>query len=270
MSLSIVVITKNEQEMVENCLISCDFADEIVVIDNGSTDKTAEIAKKHKARVVRFESDDFSKSRNKGMEEAKGDWILYIDADERVLKPLREEILEIVAGSDISAFAISRKNIIFGQKVTYGPYEKDWVIRLFKRDKFETWVGRVHEYGKFTGKLEYLKNSLLHLTHRDLDHFMLKALEWSKIDANLRLEAKHPKMTKWRFFRILISQSFEELIKRRGLFGGTVGMIDSVLQISSFYMTYVRLWELQQKPLLYEKYREIDKELIDNEFELKA
>jgi len=267
MKLSVVVITKNEQDMLKVCLESVKWADEIVVIDNGSIDKTAEIARAAGARIVKFESNDFSKTRNKGMEEAGGEWVLYVDADERVLNPLRREISEIVTGTDDAAFALSRKNIIFGQAVSYGPYKKDWVIRLFKKDKFETWVGEVHEYGKFKGGLGYTKNSLLHLTHRDLDHFLLKALDWSRIDANLRLEAGHPEMTKWRFIRILISQSYEELIKRKGFFGGTVGIIDSVLQIFSFYMTYVRLWEMQQKKPLTESYKEIDKKLLESGFE---
>lgn len=269
MTLSIVIIARNEQEMIENCIKSCSFGDEIIVLDNGSADKTAEIAKKNGARVISFESDDFSKTRNKGMEEAKGDWVLYVDGDERILKPLQDEVRALVAGTGYSAFALSRINIIFGNKVDYGPYKKDWIIRLFKKDQFESWVGKVHEYGKFKGNLGYSQNSLLHLTHRDLDHFMAKALDWSKIDAKLRLEANHPKMTKWRFFRILISQSFEELINRRGLFGGTVGMIDSVLQIFSFYITYIRLWEMQQNPALSKKYKEIDQKLLADKFEFK-
>lgn len=270
MKLSVVIITKNEQDMIKTCLESVKWADEIVVIDNGSADKTVDIVKNYGARVVKFESGDFSKSRNKGMEEAKGEWVLYVDADERVLKPLKQEIMEVIDASLYSALALSRKNIIFGKSVNYGPYKKDWVIRLFKKEGFETWVGKVHEYGKFIGNLGYSKNSLLHLTHRDLDHFVAKALEWSKIDAKLRLDAGHPKMTGWRFIRIFKTETFVQLIKRRGLFGGTVGVIDSLLQVFSFFMTYVRLWEMQQKKPLDETYKEIDKRLLESDFEFKA
>lgn len=267
MMLSIIVIARNEQETIKTCLESVKWADEIIVIDNGSKDKTADIAKDSGARVLNFESDDFSKTRNRGMEEAKGDWVLYVDADERVLTPLKDEILELI-NSQKSAYAVSRKNIIFGEEVSYGPYKNDWVIRLFKKSNFETWVGKVHEYGKFSGELGYIKNSLLHLTHRDLNHFMLKALEWSKIDAKLRLDADHPKMTKLRFIRILTTQFFVELIKRKGLFGGTVGIVDSVLQVFSFYMTYVRLWEMQQQKPINEVYKEIDKKLVESGFKI--
>lgn len=270
MKLSVVVITKNEQDMIKTCLESIKWADEIVVIDNGSTDKTVDISKSYGAKVVKFESEDFSKTRNRGMEEAKGEWVLYVDADERVLKPLKEEILNLISEPEYPAYAISRKNIIFGHPVNYGPYKKDWMIRLYKRDKFETWVGKVHEYGKFKGNLGYTKNSLLHLTHRDLDHFMSKVLEWSKIDAKLRLEAGHPKMTAWRFIKILKTETFVQLIKRKGLFGGTIGVIDALLQVFSFFMTYVRLWEMQQKPSLPEQYKQIDKKLLEADFEYKS
>lgn len=270
MGLSIVVIAKNEEEVLKNCLESVKWADEIIVVDNGSTDRTSEIAKNFNARVVKFESDDFSKTRNRGMQEAKGDWVLYVDADERVLKPLREEIKELIADTGYSAFALSRINIIFGRKVSYGPYKQDWMIRLFKKSDFESWVGKVHEYGKFKGELGYSKNSLLHLTHRDLDHFMQKTLDWSKIDAKLRFDAGHPKMTGWRFLRILKTEMFAQLIQRKGLFGGTVGIIDGILQAFSLFITYVRLWEMQQNPKLSEKYKEIDKKLLEDGFEYKS
>lgn len=269
MSLSVVIIAKNEQDLIKTCLESVKWADEILVIDNNSTDKTPEISRSLGARVVKFESNDFSEARNKGMHEAKSDWVLYVDADERVLKDLEYEILETMAGTPYSALALSRKNIIFGEPVNYGPYKKDWVIRLFKKSDFETWIGKVHEYGKFKGELGYSKNSLLHLTHRDLDHFMNKAMDWSKIDAKLRLDSGHPKMTKWRFLRILITGFYDELIKRKGLFSGTVGFIDSTLQAFSFYVTYIRLWQLQQPKPLDEKYKEIDKKLLESGFEYK-
>lgn len=266
MSLSVVVICKNEESRIKACLESVKWADEIIILDNGSSDKTLDIARKYTDKIIKLEVSDFSVLRNKGMEEVSGEWVMYVDADERVLQPLKNEIMEIVNGGVCSAYAISRINIIFGQPVSYGPYKKDWMIRLFKKEDFEGWVGKVHEYGKFKGRLGYSKNSLLHLTHRDLDHFIMKSLEWSKIDAKLRLEAGHPKMTKWRFLRVLITESFNQLIKRRGLIGGTVGIIDSMLQVLSFYMSYVRLWELQQTKPLSQIYDDLDKKLIEDDF----
>lgn len=264
--ISVIVITKNEEDRIEACLESVKWADEIIVADNGSSDNTLKIAKKYTPKIFQYEGSDFAKLRNQSMERASGDWVFYVDADERVLLPLRQEIEGIVKTSSKSAYAISRKNIIFGQEVDYGPYKRDWMIRLFKKDKFKGWVGQVHEYGTFEGELGYSQNSLLHLTHRNLDQFILKSLEWSRIDARLRLEAGHPRMTKWRFVRILITEIYQQGILRKGFFGGTVGVIDSILQVFCFFMTYVRLWELQQEKNLTVVYDDLDKKMIQTGF----
>ncbi len=267
--LSVIVITKNEEDRIKVCLESVKWADEIIVADNGSNDNTLEIAKKYTENIFRFNDLDFASLRNKAFEKAKGDWVSDIASDERVLEPLKKEIENLITQADFTAFAISRRNIIFGREVRYGPFWPDWVIRLLKKDAFENWIGKVHEYPRFKGKLGYTKNSLLHLTHRGVDQIVLKSLEWSKIDAKLRLEAKHPKMVGWRFLRIFFSEIFNQGIIRRGFFGGTVGVMDSLLQGFSMYLTYVRLWQLQQPRSLEKVYQDLDQELIENGFNYK-
>lgn len=264
--ISVVVIAKNEESRLDICLQSVKWADEVIVLDNGSTDKTFQIAKKYTDKVFSFDDLDFSSLRNKGMEKAKGDWVLYVDADERVLYPLKEELQSLASSTDQSAFAISRKNIIFGSEVKYGSFWPDWVIRFLKKEDFETWVGKVHEYPKFKGNLGYTKNSFLHLTHRNLDQVILKSLDWSNIDANLRLNSDHPKMSGWRFLRILISELFYQGVTRKGFFNGTIGVIDSILQSFSLFMSYVRLWQLQQFKPLNKIYDDLDQELQKNSF----
>lgn len=264
--ISVIVISKNEEQRIKACLESVRWADEIIVADNGSTDGTLEIVNKYTDKVVTFGGSDFSTLRNRAMEKASGDWVVYIDADERVLAPLREEIQETVNSTEKSAYAISRKNIIFGTEVSYGPYRNDWMIRLFKRDDFKGWVGRVHEYGEFRGQLGYLQHQLLHLTHRDVDQIVLKSLEWSKIDAELRLESGHPKISGWRLLRILLTESLNQGVRRGGLFGGTVGVMDATLQVFSLFITYIRLWQLQQKTPLDQKYAAVDRNLLENNF----
>ncbi|MBI2599557.1 glycosyltransferase family 2 protein [Candidatus Daviesbacteria bacterium] len=264
--LSVVVITKNEQERIETCLESVKWADEILVVDNGSNDNTLKIVERYTNRILKVNLQDFAAVRNLAMEKAAGDWIFFVDADERILGPLREEIEALVSSGDFSAFAVSRRNIVFGKEVRYGPFWPDWVTRILRKRDFETWIGKVHEYPKFKGKLGYTKNSLLHLTHRNIDQITLKSLEWSKIDAKLRLDANHPKMSGWRFLRIFISEALNQGIIRQGFFNGTVGIMDSLLQVFSLYMTYVRLWEMQQTKSRNEVYEEIDKILTENEF----
>lgn len=265
--LSVVVITKNEQDMIKGCLESVKWADEIVIVDSGSSDQTISIAKKYTSRIIEVNGGNFRTWRNKGMEEAKNDWVLYIDADERILSPLKEEIKGIIKSSDSSAYAISRRNIIFGDEAHFGHFWPDWVVRLVRKEDFEDWIGEVHEYMKFKGRLRYTNNSLLHLTHRDLDSILLKkTFEWSKIDAKLKMEANHPPMSGWRFLRIFITEIFYLGIIKKGFFSGTVSVIDTLLSIFSTCLTYIRLWELQQPKSMKDIYEDIDKKLIENEF----
>ncbi len=264
---SVAVITKNEEDRIKACLESIKWADEIIIVDNGSWDGTLKIASQYTDKIFKSNLQDFSSLRNLAIEKASYEWAFFIDADERVLQPLKEEIDNLINSPNFSAYAISRKNIIFGKEVKYGPFWPDWVIRLLKKSEFEGWVGRVHEYPKFKGKLGYSKNSLLHLTHRNIDQIVLKSLDWSKIDAKLRLDSKHPKMSGWRFLRIFVTEIFNQGILRKGFFNGSVGIMDSLLQTFSMYMAYVRLWEMQQPKALDKIYDELDQKLVENHFD---
>lgn len=264
--ISAIVITKNEEDRIKACLESLKWVDEIVVYDNGSEDKTLEIAKKYTDKIYQFEGQDYAQLRNKAMEKTSGEWVLYVDADERVLEPLKKEILDLTANSNKSALAISRRNIIFGQEEKYGPFWPDRMVRLYKKSDFKGWVGKIHEHGTFNGELGYTKNSFIHLTHRDVDQIVTKSLNWSNFDAKLRFESNHPKMSGLRFLRIFITEIFYQGIVRRGFFSGTIGIMDSLLQVFSLFITYVRLWELQQPKRLKQVYDDIDRRLIENGF----
>ncbi|MCL4366983.1 glycosyltransferase family 2 protein [Patescibacteria group bacterium] len=265
--ISVIILTKNEEDRLQACIESvAGLADEVVVVDSGSQDKTVELAKKLGAKVFTRSFDNYVNQKNWAFEKTKGDWVFYLDADERVLADLKQEINGSIQSTKFSAYAISRRNIIFGQEVRYGPFWPDWIIRLVKRSDFQGWQGEVHETLKFRGELGYSKCSLLHLTHRNVDQVISKNLHWSQIDAKLRLQAHHPKMSSLRFLRILTTELFYQGITRRGFFSGTVGTIDALLQTFSLLTTYIRLWEMQQPVPLEQKYSEIDKNLIKNNF----
>lgn len=266
--VTVIILTKNEENQIKACLESVKWADEVIVIDSGSIDKTVEIAESLGAKVYTREFDNYVNQKNWAIMHASGDWVLYLDADERVLDSLKTEILQLVQLGEHSAYAISRRNIIFGKEEKYGPFWPDWVIRLVKRDEFTKWVGEVHEHMEFKGELGYTKNSFLHLTHRNIEQIISKNLQWSKIDAKLRLNANHPKMSGWRFLRILVTELFNQGIKRRGFFAGDIGTMDALLQTFSMLTTYIRLWEMQQPQPLEERYREIDKKLLEDNFRL--
>lgn len=265
--ISAVVLTKNEEGLLEACLQSVKWVDEIIVVDDGSVDNTLKVADRYTDKIFTFKDQDFAKRRNFAVSKTSGDWILFIDADERVLKSLKEELQQMIQREDVSVLAISRRNIILGLEQNYGPFWPDWVIRLIRKENFLGYEGSIHEQPKFKGKLEYSKHSLIHLTHRGVDQIVLKSLNWSRIDAKLRFDSNHPKMTGWRFLRILLSEMFNQGIKRRGFFSGTIGVIDSLLQVFSLYISYVRLWEMQQSRPLERVYKDIDEKLRKNNFE---
>ncbi len=264
--LSVVILAKNEESRIKACLESIKWVEEIIVFDNRSTDKTLDIVKKYTDKIFSFTELDYAEVKNRAFEKTSGEWVLFLDADERVTNSLKDEISEILKTSKKSAYALSRRNIIFGQEVGYGPFWPDWIIRLVKRGEFKGWVGKVHETLTYGGELGYSKQSLLHLTHRDVDSVVLKSLNWSKIDAKLRFDSKHPKMSGWRFLRILFSELFYQGIIKKGFFSGTVGTIDSILQTFSLFITYVRLWQMQQEKPLDQIYDDFDKKLIEGGF----
>lgn len=243
-----VVITKNEEKMLEECLKSITWCDEIIIIDSHSTDKTIEIAKKYTNKIFNIETGDFSDRRNLGLSKASGNWILYIDADERVDNNLKNEISEILNNSSGSAFAIPRKNIMFGTEVLYGGWYPDYQIRLFKKEKLITWQGKLHERPKVIGEIGIMKNAIIHYTHRNISETLLKKLEWSGIEASERLKANHPKITWPRILKVMISEFIKRYFCESGWRDGTVGLIVAADEAFSMFVIYTRLWEMQRKP----------------------
>ncbi len=245
--ISAIVIAKNGQDLIGDCLDSLNFCDEIIVVDGGSKDKTVEIAEKKKAKVFIHEMQNFSESRNFGSDKAEGKWVLYVDVDERITPELATSIKRKIVtdvNSGISAYKILRKNYYLGENPW--PYIEK-LERLFKKDKLKGWQGKLHESPIIEGKVGELEGFLLHYTHRDLTSMVNKTLEWSKTEAELRFQSNHPKMTWWRFPRVMITAFLNSYIKQGGYKVGTVGLIESIYQAFSMFITYARLWEMQKK-----------------------
>jgi len=252
--LSIIIITKDEEKMIGDCLESIKWADEIVLVDSGSTDKTVEIAKKYGAKITTFlsKTPNYAEWRNKGLQETKGDWVFYLDADERVTPHLKEEIKSSIINHQpsIIAYAIPRCNFYLGRKMHYGGAWPDYVKRLFKKDKLKGWEGRLHEEPTFSGgegELGHLKEPMIHLTHRDLSSMVEKTRKWSKIEAELLYRAGHPPVTWWRILRIMLTEFWQRGVKLQGWRDGTVGWIEIIFQMFSRFITYARLWEMQNQ-----------------------
>lgn len=244
--LSGIIITGNNEQDIEGCIQSLSFCNEIIVVDGGSTDNTVSLAKKLGAIVISGSSNDFSFQRNAGLKKAEGPWILYLDTDERISPQLTESIQYMLLNhpDSFNAYRLKRKNYYFGTHVWPG-FEK--IERLFQKDALKEWYGKLHESPRVSGKIGDLEGFLLHYSHKDLSSMLKKTNEWSETEALLRFNHHHPPMTGWRFLRILWTGFYDSYIVQRGFSAGTTGLVESIYQSFSLFITYAKLWELQQK-----------------------
>lgn len=243
--ISAIILTKNSEQMLADCIDSVSFCDEIIIVDDNSTDRTPDLAKHLGARVFNYKSDSFAKKRNFGLEKAKYKWVIYIDDDERVSKDLESNIKDQILSktkNEFSAYKIKRKNFYLGNH-EWPQIENH--LRLFSKSSLKEWKGALHETPIVEGEVSELDGFLLHYTHRDLSSMVKKTIEWSKIEAELRFKANHPKMSAWRFFRVMLTAFYGSYIKQKGYKAGTAGLIESMYQSFSMFITYARLWELQ-------------------------
>ena len=243
MKLSAIIIAKNEEERIASCLENVAFADERIVVDNGSTDKTADLARGHGAKVFTAAEKDFSALRELGLKEATGTWVLYIDADEEVGEKLQKEIQHVIRRSSNIGYFIKRDTFYLG---SHWPYQ-DKVERLFLRTALRGWHGPLHETPLYVGDIGVLDNPLVHRTHRTLEEMVAKTNEWSALEAKLRLDAHHPPVVWWRLIRVMITGFNRSFFAQGGWKAGTVGWIESIYQAFSMFITYAKLWEMQQK-----------------------
>lgn len=246
--LTVIILTNNEEEVIEDAIKSIKgFADEILVIDSNSQDRTVQIARKEGVKVVIHALKDFSDQRNFAMLHATTKWVMYLDADERLTDRFKSELDERLKnfeeGSNIGGYFINRKTFYFG---------KDWeftdrVQRIFLRSKFKEWKGIVHETPQIVGEFSEIKSPITHFTHRNLSQMVTKTNEWSEFEARLRFNASHPKLATWRFVRVMGTEFFNSYIKNKGFKNGTYGLIEAMYQSFSIFITYAKLWEMQNK-----------------------
>ncbi len=253
-NLSIIILAGNEEKMIVDCLKSCNWAQEIILVAANSTDDTVSLAKKTIPWIKIVKTTDeynknFSKWRNLGYQNATKDWVLYIDADERVNSNLKTEIIEKIniKNNSISHYAIPRANHYLGKRVRFGGSYPDYVKRLYSKEYFKGYKGILHEEPIVIGPLENLKSDLLHYTHRDLNSMVNKTLAWTDMEAKALFQDNHPPVVWWRFIRMMLTKIWERLIIQKMWRDGTIGWISVLFETFDTFLIYARLWELQQK-----------------------
>ncbi len=261
--ITAVIIAKNETAMLEACLNTVGWCDQVVVIDSGSTDDTAKIAEQAGAKVVSFAHSSFSRLRNEALKHVDTEWLLYLDADERILPQLAKEIqVHIETGSD-AALQLERKNIFFGQAFSAGGWSPDLVTRIFRKTALKGWQGVVHESPEFEGSSARLHIPLVHLTHRSVATGLQKSAVWTGLEAQLL----HDSITFAVTPRTVIRKGVMEFLRRgffwRGYSDGQPGLMEAITQGINKMLVYMQVWELQQKPSIPQQYKTAEKEIAD-------
>ncbi len=197
--LSLIVITKNEEVLIERCLRSASFADEMVVVDNQSTDKTGEIARSLGAKVI--ETADwpgFGPQKNRALDASTGDWVLSLDADEWIEKPLADEILAALSDAGAAdGYMFPRRSRFCGKVVAHCGWSPDYVLRLWKRGKGRFVDAKVHEHVAVDGGVKYLKEPIQHDAIADMEDAREKAKRYAIAAASeLRLQGKKSNQAK--------------------------------------------------------------------------
>lgn len=260
-TISAIILAKNEADMIGACIETLQWCNEIIVIDDGSTDETVSIAENKGAQVITFKHSSFARRREEGLKRAKTDWVFYVDADERVIPTLAKEIIVFAETGTATALMLRRSNIYFGQALSYGGWGDDLVTRVFKRQALTGWFGDIHESPKFTGDTQELKTPLVHLTHRDTVSGLYKTAAWTPMEADALYEAGTDPVT---FFTLIRKGGMEFLrraVIKKGYKDGMVGLVEATIQAINRILVYIQVWERQQKPPIAQKYQKIESEI---------
>ncbi len=247
--LSIVILTKNEEKNIIDCLEGVLFASDILIIDDYSTDRTLEIVKslkKENIRVVQHSlSGNFSKQRNFGIEKAKESWVMFLDADERVTKELLEEIAEAIKDKSISGLSVNRVDILWGRILKHGETGDIRLVRIAKKG-FGLWKSDVHEIWDVGGKVKNLRNELHHYPHQTVREFLDKINLYSTI----RAKELYGGDQKVGAFSIVLYPKLKFLLNyllKFGFLDGVQGLIVALMMSFHSFLVRAKLWLLYQK-----------------------
>lgn len=245
--LSVVILTKNEEANIVDVVQNArQLTDCVLVVDSGSTDKTVPLAEANGARVIyRAWDDDFSAQRNFALQNINTDWVLYLDADERLNKELVRSVKEVINKNLARQYSIKRKSVAFGQEFNYGILKPDFVPRLFKTENVQ-WINKVHEKPVCKDKLEILEGHIEHYTYTDWTQWLKKFDQYTSIWSE-DAYAKGKRTNLLKAFCHALFGFIQMAILKRGILDGGLGLAMSCNHFFYTLMKYLKLIELQRK-----------------------
>ncbi|MEP0822005.1 MAG: glycosyltransferase family 2 protein [Ignavibacterium sp.] len=241
--VSVIVITRNEERNIRDCLSSARWADEIIVVDSGSSDGTVAAAREFSDKVFERPWEGFGASKNFALSQARNDWVFWLDADERVTPELAEEIeLSLSGQTDMVGFSVPRKAFFLGTWIRHCGWYPGRVVRLFRRDKAVFSNDRVHERLIVDGPVAELKSDLLHYTDPSLEHYFTKFNRYTSLAAE-DLAGKGRRTGIGRMLLNPVWTFFRMYFLRLGFLDGMPGLILCMLSAGYVFTKYAKLWE---------------------------
>ena len=245
--LSVGILACNNEAIIGDCLRSVRWADDIfVVLDTRSTDHTAAIARAFGARVVPHAFENFAAQREFGLSLAQGEWLFYVDSDERATRHVEEEVRSVIQDNAISGWWVPRRNVIWGKEIRHGGWYPDYQLRLLKVGRAHYDPKRqVHEVVKLEGQAGYLENPLIHYNYRTLKEFARKQNQYVSYEARIRYEeGKRPKP--WTYISQPLREFWRRYVTLKGYKDGIWGLV--LCSLVAYYYGFLvtaqlgRLW----------------------------
>lgn len=250
--ISVVLAVYNEEDKLADCLESVlDLADEIIIVDGGSSDKTLDIAKKFNAKIIKTNNPPiFHINKNKAIDAATSDWILQLDADETVTQELKEEIKKVILNPDKNGYWIPRKNLFLGRYLTKGGQYPDYTLRLYKNGKGRLPGKDVHEQAIVNGEVGYLDNPLLHKRDKDFSTYINRFNRYTDLLSSQLKESK-ANINILSFINFIILKPIFWFIKaylrHRGYVDGFPGFVFALFSSLRFPVSYFKLIIKEEK-----------------------
>lgn len=244
--ISAVILTKNEEKRIVDCLESLSWCDEIIVVDDNSGDRTVDIVKnKNIAVYTRSLDNDYASQRNFGLEKTGGDWVLFVDADERISSALQKEIKKITITSSYNGFKIKRVDVVWGKPLLHGETGNIYLLRL-ARKVAGRWEGSVHEEWKIKAPVGTLENEIMHYPFEYYREFLAKINFYT----TLRAQELYDKGVKSNYLSIVLYTKLKFLYNyfvKLGILDGTSGFIHAITMSMHSFLVRSKLWLLWNK-----------------------